>query len=264
MTEEATTSEDEEGCTIGSSQFGYNVSGGEIDADENNTINKFIQESNDDDCDDTLLNYDVDPTELYELLTCEGKGSFGAVYKALRKTDATIVAVKVIQVASSEEIDSIHGEITMLRECNHVNITQYTGAYLCNQTLWIVMEYCGGGSISDILKHFPLKEKDIALVAREVMKGLVYLHSREQLKIHRDIKGANILLTDKGEVKLADFGVSKQLQETIAKANTFVGTPYWMAPEVSIYIYMYIYLCVMTNMYEFATKLSHTLTGINW
>ena len=163
--------------------------------------------------------------------------------KHLQKTDATIVAVKVIQVTSSEEVDSIHGEITMLRECNHVNITQYTGAYLCNQTLWIVMEYCGGGSISDILKHFPLKEKDIALVAREVMKGLVYLHSREQLKIHRDIKGANILLTDKGEVKLADFGVSKQLQETIAKANTFVGTPYWMAPEVS-YIYICSYLCL--------------------
>ena len=94
------------------------------------------------------------------------------------------------------------------------------------------MEYCGGSSISDIWSTC-LRESDIALVAREVMKGLVYLHSREQLKIHRDIKGANILLTDKGEVKLADFGVSKQLQETIAKANTFVGTPYWMAPEVS-------------------------------
>ena len=245
-----TSSEDGEGNTIGSSQFGYH--GGEDeynnnDNNNNNTINNFIQERkqrqhedyNNNDNTDTislynskLLNYDVDPTNLYELLTCEGKGSFGAVYKALRKTDATIVAVKVIQVTSSDEVDSIHGEITMLRECNHVNITMYTGAYLYNQTLWIVMEYCGGGSISDILKHFPLKEKDIALVAREVMKGLVYLHSREQLKIHRDIKGANILLTDKGEVKLADFGVSKQLQETIAKANTFVGTPYWMAPEV--------------------------------
>ena len=222
-------SDEDEGQTIGSSQFGG------ADIRGCGTIDKFLHSSGNSKTvnSDAILDCHTDPTKLYELLTCEGKGSFGAVYKALRRSDATIVAVKVIQVSSSDEVDSIHGEITMLRECNHANITQYTGAYLCSQTLWIVMEYCGGGSISDILKHFALKESDIALVAREVMKGLVYLHSREQLKIHRDIKGANILLTDKGEVKLADFGVSKQLQETIAKANTFVGTPYWMAPEVS-------------------------------
>lgn len=175
----------------------------------------------------------TDPTLAYELLTCEGKGSFGAVYKALRRQDATIVAVKVIQIPTAEhEIEALHREVQMLRECNHSNITEYTSAYIYEETLWIVMEYCGGGSIADILKHFPLPTDQIALVAREVLKGLLYLHSREQLKIHRDIKGANILLNDKGEIKLADFGVSKQLQETIAKADTFVGTPYWMAPEV--------------------------------
>jgi serine/threonine protein kinase len=175
----------------------------------------------------------VDPTTLYELLTCEGKGSFGAVYKALRKSDAAIVAVKVVQVPEVDaDADALHQEVTMLRECNHPNITQYTAAYLFSETLWIVMEYCGGGSIADILKHFSLGERAIALVTRAVLRGLVYLHSREQRKIHRDIKGANILLTDKGEIKLADFGVSKQLQATVAKADTFVGTPYWMAPEV--------------------------------
>ncbi|XP_008938324.1 PREDICTED: mitogen-activated protein kinase kinase kinase kinase 3-like, partial [Merops nubicus] len=98
--------------------------------------------------------------------------------------------------------------------------------------LWICMEFCGGGSLQDIYHVTgPLSEQQIAYVSRETLQGLYYLHSKG--KMHRDIKGANILLTDNGHVKLADFGVSAQITATIAKRKSFIGTPYWMAPEVA-------------------------------
>lgn len=94
------------------------------------------------------------------------------------------------------------------------------------------MEYCGGGSLQDIYHVTgPLSEHQIAYVCRETIQGLGYLHSKG--KMHRDIKGANILLTDNGDVKLADFGVAAKITATIAKRKSFIGTPYWMAPEVA-------------------------------
>ncbi|MGH0141486.1 UNVERIFIED_CONTAM: hypothetical protein FKN15_021453 [Acipenser sinensis] len=119
-----------------------------------------------------------------------------------------------------------------MKDCKHSNIVAYFGSYLRRDKLWISMEYCGGGSLQDIYHVTgPLSESQIAYVSRETLQGLNYLHSKG--KMHRDIKGANILLTDNGYVKLADFGVSAQITATLAKRKSFIGTPYWMAPEVA-------------------------------
>ncbi|XDV51477.1 hypothetical protein PO909_020346 [Leuciscus waleckii] len=120
----------------------------------------------------------------------------------------------------------------MMKDCKHSNIVAYFGSYLRRDKLWICMEYCGGGSLQDIYHVTgPLTESQIAYVTRETLQGLYYLHNKG--KMHRDIKGANILLTDNGYVKLADFGVSAQITATLAKRKSFIGTPYWMAPEVA-------------------------------
>ncbi|XP_060791771.1 mitogen-activated protein kinase kinase kinase kinase 6 isoform X2 [Neoarius graeffei] len=120
----------------------------------------------------------------------------------------------------------------MMKDCMHKNIVAYFGSYLRNNKLWICMEFCGGGSLQDIYHVTgPLKERQIAYVCRETLQGLHYLHTMG--KMHRDIKGANILLTERGDVKLADFGVAAEINASIVKRKSFIGTPYWMAPEVA-------------------------------
>jgi hypothetical protein len=120
----------------------------------------------------------------------------------------------------------------MMKDCRHPNIIAFFGSSKRLNKLWIFMEYCGGGSLQDISHVIgSIPELHIAFVCKETLKGLAYLHSMG--KMHRDIKGANILLTEKGEVKLADFGVSAQVTATINKRKSFIGTPYWMAPEVA-------------------------------
>ncbi|KAI4381391.1 hypothetical protein MLD38_007463 [Melastoma candidum] len=174
-----------------------------------------------------------DPTVKYELLTELGKGSYGAVYKARDKKTSELVAIKVISLCEGEEgYEEIRGEIEMLQQCNNPNVVRYLGSYQGEEYLWIVMEYCGGGSVADLMNvtEKPLEEYQIAYICREALKGLSYLHSI--FKVHRDIKGGNILLTEQGEVKLGDFGVAAQLTRTMSKRNTFIGTPHWMAPEV--------------------------------
>uniref|UniRef100_A0A667G9Z5 Mitogen-activated protein kinase kinase kinase kinase 5 n=1 Tax=Lynx canadensis TaxID=61383 RepID=A0A667G9Z5_LYNCA len=133
---------------------------------------------------------------------------------------------------SGDDFSLIQQEIFMVKECKHCNIVAYFGSYLSREKLWICMEYCGGGSLQDIYHVTgPLSELQIAYVCRETLQGLAYLHTKG--KMHRDIKGANILLTDHGDVKLADFGVAAKITATIAKRKSFIGTPYWMAPEVA-------------------------------
>ncbi|GAB2280179.1 hypothetical protein Dimus_014817 [Dionaea muscipula] len=167
------------------------------------------------------------------LMLNAGKGSYGAVYKARDLRTSELVAIKVISLAEGEEgYDEIRGEIEMLQQCSHPNVVRYFGSYQGEEYLWIVMEYCGGGSVADLMNatEEPLEECQIAYICREALKGLAYLHSI--FKVHRDIKGGNILLTEQGEVKLGDFGVAAQLTRTMSKRNTFIGTPHWMAPEV--------------------------------
>ncbi|KAJ6835344.1 serine/threonine-protein kinase PAK 3 [Iris pallida] len=174
-----------------------------------------------------------DPTTKYELLHELGKGSYGAVYKARDIKTSELVAIKVISLSEGEEgYDEIQGEIEMLQQCSHPNVVRYFGSYQGEEYLWIIMEYCGGGSVADLMSvtDEALGESQIAYICKEALKGLAYLHSI--FKVHRDIKGGNILLTDQGEVKLGDFGVAAQLTRTMSKRNTFIGTPHWMAPEV--------------------------------
>ncbi|KAK4255832.1 hypothetical protein QN277_008777 [Acacia crassicarpa] len=161
-----------------------------------------------------------------------GQGSFGDVYKAFDKELKKEVAIKVIDLDESEdEIDDIQMEIAVLSQCRCQYITEYYGSYLHQTKLFIIMEYMAGGSVADLLQSGPpLDEVSIACILRDLLHAIDYLHAEG--KIHRDIKAANILLSENGDVKVADFGVSAQLTRTISRRKTFVGTPFWMAPEV--------------------------------
>ncbi|XP_047950008.1 germinal center kinase 1-like isoform X5 [Salvia hispanica] len=161
-----------------------------------------------------------------------GRGSFGDVYKGYDKELKRDVAIKAIDLEESEdEIEDIQKEIAVLSECRSPYITEYYCSYLHQTKLWIVMEYMAGGSVADLIQpNLPLDEVSIAWILRDLLHAIEYLHSEG--KIHRDIKAANVLLTESGDVKVADFGVSAQLTRTISRRKTFVGTPFWMAPEV--------------------------------
>ncbi|XP_076617664.1 TRAF2 and NCK interacting kinase b isoform X2 [Chaetodon auriga] len=180
-----------------------------------------------------------DPAGIFELVELVGNGTYGQVYKGRHVKTGQLAAIKVMDVTGDEE-EEIKAEINMLKKySHHRNIATYYGAFIkknppgIDDQLWLVMEFCGAGSITDLIKNTKgnsLKEEWIAYVCREILRGLTHLHQHKV--IHRDIKGQNVLLTENAEVKLVDFGVSAQLDRTVGRRNTFIGTPYWMAPEV--------------------------------
>ncbi|XP_060553174.1 serine/threonine-protein kinase 3-like isoform X2 [Ruditapes philippinarum] len=170
------------------------------------------------------------PDEVFDIICKIGRGSYGSVYKSLHKESGQVLAIK--QVPVDTDLQEIIKEISIMQQCDSPFIVKYYGSYFKNTDLWIVMEYCGAGSVADImrLRNKVLNEEEIATILYYTLKGLEYLHSKR--KIHRDIKAGNILLNTEGHAKLADFGVAGQLTDTMAKRNTVIGTPYWMAPEV--------------------------------
>ncbi|KAK6212389.1 hypothetical protein LQW54_005342 [Pestalotiopsis sp. IQ-011] len=156
----------------------------------------------------------------YQVLEELGRGSFGVVYKGIEKATGEVVAIKHIDLESTDDdIQDIQAEISVLSTCASSHVTQYKASFLRGSKLWI-------------LKPEPscFSETHIAIICRELLTGLEYLHAEG--KIHRDIKAANVLLSESGKVKLADFGVAAQLTNIKSQRNTFVGTPFWMAPEV--------------------------------
>ncbi|KZS91222.1 Pkinase-domain-containing protein, partial [Sistotremastrum niveocremeum HHB9708] len=172
-----------------------------------------------------------DPASQYTLLEKLGTGSFGTVYKALHIPSQQFVAIKQIDLEDSDDdIGEIQMEISLLAQCDSEYVTRYYGSFVRGYKLWIVMEYLAGGSCLDLLQAGPFSEAHIAILCRELLLGLDYLHTEG--KIHRDIKAANVLLSSTGSVKLADFGVAAQLSTLSTLRHTFVGTPFWMAPEV--------------------------------
>lgn len=189
--------------------------------------------------DDVDLSALKDPAGVFELVEQIGSGTYGQVYKGRHVRTAQLAAIKCMPVTEEEE-EELKLEVNMLKKhSHHQNIATYFGAFIKktarghDDQLWLVMEYCGAGSVTDLLKSSPrrsLREDWIAYICREVLQGLAHLHKAKV--IHRDIKGQNVLLTSDANVKLVDFGVSAQLDKTIGKRNTFIGTPYWMAPEV--------------------------------
>ncbi|KAL3312638.1 Serine/threonine-protein kinase TAO1 [Cichlidogyrus casuarinus] len=175
---------------------------------------------------------DINPNEVFRGLRQVGCGSFGAVFYAVNGKTGETVAIKEIKletnkVKKEEQWLEIVREVKFLNQVNHPNCVASKGFFMSDQTPWIVMEYCVG-SVADIIEVHkrPLKEEEIVCVIKEVLHGLDYIHSRKQ--IHRDIKSANILLTESGAIKIGDFGSAS----FISPANSFVGTPFWIAPEV--------------------------------
>ncbi|KAJ3088988.1 Serine/threonine-protein kinase 4 [Quaeritorhiza haematococci] len=172
------------------------------------------------------------PRGQVELLETIGKGNYGYVYKGRMTATGEITAVKVVFLKEDELRETLL-EMEILKACTHPNVTRFMGCFLKGLDLWICMELCDGGALDSVYRNLkkPLTEDQIASIIYESVCGLDYLHTQVAL-IHRDIKAGNLLLTSKGELKLADFGVSAKLNSPSGRARTFIGTPYWMAPEV--------------------------------
>eukprot|EP00727_Mastigamoeba_balamuthi_P006390 m51a1_g2371 putative serine threonine-protein kinase 10 (1901) ;mRNA; r:655050-664826 len=183
-------------------------------------------------CLDPYIRKNEDPTEILRLDELIAEGSFGIVYKGVHLGTNQTMAVKIIQLEEDETFEDLVIEIEVLTRCRNENIIGYFGSWRKADELFIGMELADGGSAADIYQELnrPMEEKEIQLICRDTLRGLQYLHSNGIL--HRDIKGANILIKQDGSVKLVDFGVCGKVSAQSPTRRTFIGTPYWMAPEV--------------------------------
>jgi serine/threonine protein kinase len=181
---------------------------------------------------DEVLTSTEDPAPLFFLIEELAVGSYGHVYKAIYKRTNQECALKIIKLEEDDTFEEMMIEIQILEICDHANIVKYIGSWKKGDELFIAMELCTGGSATDLYQILeePLKEPEIMIIMKESLRGLAYLH--QKMIIHRDIKASNILLTVDGQVKLTDFGVSAQMNGPADKRRTFIGTPYWIAPEV--------------------------------
>ncbi|KFQ33181.1 STE20-like serine/threonine-protein kinase [Mesitornis unicolor] len=175
---------------------------------------------------------DLNPEEFWEIIGELGDGAFGKVFKAQNKETKVLAAAKVIDTKSEEELEDYMVEIDILASCDHPNIVKLLDAFYYENNLWILIEFCAGGAVDAVMLELerPLTEPQIKVVCRQTLEALNYLH--ENRIIHRDLKAGNILFTLDGDIKLADFGVSAKNTRTIQRRDSFIGTPYWMAPEV--------------------------------
>uniref|UniRef100_A0A665VXD4 non-specific serine/threonine protein kinase n=1 Tax=Echeneis naucrates TaxID=173247 RepID=A0A665VXD4_ECHNA len=175
---------------------------------------------------------DENPEEIWDIIGELGDGAFGKVYKAQNKQTGILAAAKVIDTKTEEELEDYMVEIDILASCDHQNIVKLLDAFYYESKLWILIEFCAGGAVDAVMLELerPLTEPQIRVVCKQTLQALVYLH--ENKIIHRDLKAGNILFTLDGDVKLADFGVSAKNTKTLQRRDSFIGTPYWMAPEV--------------------------------
>lgn len=175
---------------------------------------------------------DLDPNDVWEIVGELGDGAFGKVYKAKNKETGALAAAKVIETKSEEELEDYIVEIEILATCDHPYIVKLLGAYYYDGKLWIMIEFCPGGAVDAIMLELDrgLTEPQIQVVCRQMLEALNFLHGKRI--IHRDLKAGNVLMTLEGDIRLADFGVSAKNLKTLQKRDSFIGTPYWMAPEV--------------------------------
>ncbi|CAH1173549.1 unnamed protein product [Phaedon cochleariae] len=175
---------------------------------------------------------ECDPEEFWDMIGELGDGAYGKVYKAQHRHTGQLAAAKMCRLDGEDDLADFMIEIDILSEIKHQNIVELHEAFQKEQQLWLLIEYCDGGALDSIMTELekPLNEHQIAYVCQNMCKGLQFLHKSHI--IHRDLKAGNVLLTMAGGVKLADFGVSAKNKNTLQKHDTFIGTPYWMAPEV--------------------------------
>lgn len=173
-----------------------------------------------------------DPTHIYGDAKKIGEGAAGEVFLATDSRTGQRAAIKKMQL-HGESLKMLITEISIMKTSSHPNIVDYISSYIVEDQLWVVMEFMGGGCLTEVLEQFDdvqMSEPQMAYVSYETIKALIYIHSLH--RVHRDIKSDNILLGDDGSVKIADFGYAAQLTKKQQKRNTVVGTPYWMAPEL--------------------------------
>ncbi|XP_039280465.1 neither inactivation nor afterpotential protein C isoform X3 [Nilaparvata lugens] len=181
-----------------------------------------------------------DPGDRYELGDVLGSGVYGTVYAATdSQSGDKKVAIKV-QGYNSDTKQDLEEEYNILSElATHPNFPDFYGAYKKQNSsgdeIWFVMQLCEGGSITDLVRGLQkqnkrMTEEHIAYILKETVKALVHLH--EHNIIHRDVRGSNILVTHNGEIKLIDFGLSRNAKNSEGRRGTSVGSPSWMAPEV--------------------------------